>query len=129
MSDGKDFLKLKRQKYMTYLNIISTLLLIVLIGISFQMVSCIDLIRALLRQIKPSDEVILDVDAKWGSITLADTLLRKIRDLERQQFTLDVISEKLEELTDFNQLSPEQKERIIEMKNLAEKLKTAKPSK
>lgn len=113
---------------MTYLNIISTLLLIVLIGISFQMVSCIDLMRALLRQIKPSDEVILDVDAKWGSITLADTLLRKIRDLERQQFTLDVISEKLEELNGFNQLSPEQKERIFELKNLAEMLKTAKPS-
>jgi hypothetical protein len=114
---------------MTYLNIISTLLLIVLIGISFQMVSCIDLMRDLLRQIKPSDEVILDVDAKWGSITLADTLLRKIRDLERQQFTLDVISEKLEELNDFNQLSPEQKERIFELKNLSEMLKTAKPSK
>lgn len=117
---------------MTYLNIISTLILIVLIGISFQMVSCIDLMRALLRQIKPSDEVILDVDAKWGSkwgsITLADTLLRKIRDLERQQFTLDVISEKLEELNGFNQLSPEQKERIFELKNLAEMLKTAKPS-
>lgn len=113
---------------MTSLNIISTLLLIVLIGISFQVVSCIDLMRALLRQIKPSDEVILDVDTKWGAITLADILLRKIRDLERQQFTLNVISEKLEELHDFNLLSPEQKERIFELKNLAEMLKSARPS-
>ena len=108
---------------MTYLNIISTLLLIVLIGISFQVASCIDLMRALLRQIKPSDEVILDVDTKWGAITLADTLLRKIRDLERQQFTLNVISEKLEELHDFIQLSPEQKDRIFELKKLDEILK------
>lgn len=108
---------------MTYLNIISTLMLIALIGIAFQMASCIDLMRALLRQIKPSNEVTSDADVKWGATTLADTLLRKIRDLERQQFTLKEILEKLEEIQEFNVLSPEQKQEIYACKALAHKLR------
>lgn len=111
---------------MTYLNIISTLLLIVLFGISFQMASCIDLMRALLRQIEPSNEVTSDVDVKWGATTLADILLRKIRDLERQQFTLKEIFEKLEEIQEFNELSPEQKHEIYACKGLTHKLRQSK---
>ncbi|WP_341685742.1 hypothetical protein [Limnohabitans sp.] len=84
--------------------------------------------RALLHEIKPSEKVISDVDVKWGAITLADTLLRKIRDLERQQFTLSEMNQKLEELNEFNQLSPEQKNRISSLKDLAEKLKSDRSS-
>lgn len=109
---------------MTYLNIISTLLLIVLIWISIQIAGSIHLMRALLHEIKPGEKVISDVDVKWGAITLADSLLRKIRDLERQQFTLSEMNQKLEELNEFNQLSPEQKNRISSLKDLAEKLKS-----
>lgn len=113
---------------MTYLNIISTLLLIVLIWISIQIARIIHLMRTLLHEIKPSDNVISDVDVKWGVITLADTLLRKIRDIERQQFTLSEINQKLEEMNEFNQLSPEQKNRINSLKDLAEKLKSDRSS-
>jgi hypothetical protein len=113
---------------MTYLNIISTLLLIVLIWISIQTAGSIRLMRTLLHEIKPSDKVTSDVDVKWGAITLADTLLRKIRDLERQQFTLSEINQKLEELNEFNQLSAEQKNRINSVKDLAEKLKSDRSS-
>ena len=50
-------------------------------------------------------------------------------DLEKYLTQLkDEQMKKLEELNGFNQLSPEQKERIFELKNLAEMLKTAKPS-
>ena len=108
---------------MTYLNIISTLLLIALIWIAFQMASHIDLMRVLLHQIKPSNEVTSDMDVKWGATTLADTLLRKIRDLERQQFTLKEILEKLEEIQEFNELSPEQKHEIYAVKGITHKLR------
>jgi len=109
---------------MTYLNIVATLLLLVLIGIAIQISDCINLLRTLLRQITPSDAVVGDVDVKWGAVTLADTLLRKIRDIERQQFILSELRKKVEEIHDFNQLSPEQKKRIYVLKNLSETLKS-----
>jgi hypothetical protein len=109
---------------MTYLNIIATLLLLVLIGIAIQISDCINLLRILVRQITPSDAVVGDVDVKRGAVTLADTLIRKIRDIERQQFILSELQKKVEEIHDFNQLSPEQKKRINAFKNLSETLKS-----
>lgn len=109
---------------MTYLNIIATLLLLVLIGIAFQISDCINLLRTLLWQIKPSDAVVGDVDVKWGAVTLADTLLRKIRDLERQQFIHEEILGKLNEIQGFNELTPEQKDEIYAAKNRLQEIRS-----
>lgn len=114
---------------MTYLNIIATLFLIVLIGIFFQMANCIDLIRALLHQMKPSEGVVWDVDAKFGAVTLADTLLRKIQDLERQQFALEKILGKLDEIKGFNELTPEQKHEIFAAKNSLREIRSVSSAK
>lgn len=108
---------------MSYINIILTLIFIAVAMVAFLLSGCMDILRSLYQQLKPSEGVVLDVDAKWEAKTLADVLLRKIRDLERQQFALKDILEKLEEMQGFQELAPLQKQEIYAAKGILSKVK------
>lgn len=112
---------------MIYLEIVVTLALVALIFISLKISILVNLLRDLYIQLKPSAETLATVDTQCGNETFADKVLLKIHGLERQQFTLKQINETLNEINDFNQLSPMQKVRINSLKDLSEKLRGSSP--
>lgn len=112
---------------MTYLGIVVTLTLVVLIFMALQISTLVSLLRALYIEMKPSVEALATAETQCGNDTFADKVLLKMHDLDRQKFMLKQINETLDEIKDFNQLSPGQKDKINALKDSLEQIREASP--
>lgn len=108
---------------MSYLIVIILVIFVVLLMLILAAIyKVLNVLSSVHEELKVSEFVIGDVNVS-GSGGTADVILRKIWDIEKRMFLLQDIYEKIELIHDLTAMSPEEKEKIFEMRRLAAGLK------